>query len=125
MFEYYVNVNALTGTCREKEVLETFYDKLATILPVGSIPFKLVSAKVISMDDLDEIELKQKPKHKAAFILNKIHCSLKAGIKHSFYMLLDIMEQYDSDIKVLAKDMRRGLLTGKYNSAMNHESCHY
>ena len=101
------------GTCREKEVLKTFYGKLAKIFPI-SILHELVPAGIITTDDMDDISHIPKRKDKASFILNKIDRSLEADVKKSFYTLLDAMEECgNDDVKHIVKDIRRTLMIGE------------
>ena len=100
----------------EREVLTTFYDKLVCILPVESISSKLVSARIITTDDVEKINTYILSKKKASFILKIIDRSLEAGVTDSFYILLDLMEEHGNvDVKGLVRDIRRALMTGKPN----------
>ena len=111
----------------EREVLTTFYDKLVCILPVESISSKLVSARIITTDDIEKINNTDiLSKKKASFILKIIDRSLEAGVTDSFYILLDLMEEHGNvDVKGLVRDIRRALMTGKpnYDAQTYHNIC--
>ena len=94
----------------EREVLTAFYYKLVCILPVESILYKLVSAKIITTDDIKVINHMSRSKDKASFILEYIDRSLEASITESFYVLLRLMEECDhSPVKVLVRDIKQNI----------------
>lgn len=90
------------------------------MLPINGILYQLVSAEIITLDDIEEINVKQKPQDKASFVLNIIDSCLAVGIKDKFYTLLDIMEQDNNNAKVLVKNIKRALMTGKLNIISVH-----
>ena len=95
-------------------MFKQYYNRLASILPVANILHKLVSVKILSTGDIEEIDKEPRSKVKASFILNKIDGSLEAGAKNSFYDLLDIMEEFgNDDVKSILIDMKRTLMTGE------------
>ena len=102
-------------------MLRIFYGKLAKIFPIDSILHELVSAGIITIDDMDDIKHIPRPKDRAAFILNKIDRSLEADVKNSFYTLLDAMEQCgNNDVRDIVRDIRMTLMTGELIIATNN-----
>ena len=92
--------------CMEMKVLEDYYSQLTSILPIDRIAPELVSARIITIQDLEEIDALKTSKDKASFVLQRIAKSLNGGVKTSFYKLLEIMEDYGGDIAALAKDIK-------------------
>lgn len=68
-----------------------------------------VSARIISIDDLDHIQ-NLVGREKARFVLTKISSGLNAGLSGSFEDLLSIMEKHgNQDSKRLADTIRKQL----------------
>ena len=107
------------GSCKENEVFKKFYAKLVSILPIDKISPKLISAEIITIDDLDEIDGKTTSSKKASYILKNIGKSLKAGITSSFYGLLEVMEEYGGDVAILAKDIKRAVNKSSGDISLN------
>ena len=104
----------LTGNCREKHVLTSFYSKLVSILPVDNMKEELVSARIITLHDMQKINRETIDKSKASFILNIVDSSLEANATNNFYNLLKIMERsHNDDVKAIVRDIRRALVTGE------------
>jgi len=99
------------GSAKEKDVFTSFYDKLASILPISNISPQLVTAQIITTGDNEEISAIVRSNEKASYVLRIIDKSLKAGITKSFYSLLKIMENYgsESDVALLANEIRTAL----------------
>ena len=114
-FYYGLNCYYLTGYCREKWVFTRFYSKLVSILPVDNIKDELVSARIITVDDIEEIDHMPRATSKASFILKIVDDSLKNGTTDNFYNLLNIIERsHNDDVKAIVRDIRSALVTGKY-----------
>ena len=94
---------------KENNVFKTFYDKLICVLPTYNISPQLVTERIITIGDDEEITSMKRSQEKASFVLRIIAKSLQAGITHSFYVLLGIMEKYGGDVALLANDIRRAL----------------
>ena len=86
-----------------------YFDELANILPVNNVINKLISAKIITTDDSEEVKGLSKSQDKASFVLNVIAKSLKAGFTDDFYSLLRIMEEYDGTVAKEAGKIRERL----------------
>ena len=99
-----------TDVSKVKEVFDEFYSGIVKILPVKNILHQLVPAKVLTPDDIEEIDSLRKSEDKSSYVLAIIDKSLKADITLSFYTLLDIMEKYGGDVGVLAKKIQRDLM---------------
>ena len=98
------------------KIFQKFYSRLVSLLPISKIEHKLVSAEVITMDDIEEINGMTKSKDKAKYVLNIIVKSLEAGITSSFYALLNVMNEYGGDLTSLAKEIRREVNKSSGNS---------
>ena len=99
----------LTGGFTENEVFKKFYSQLVSLLPTTNISHQLVSAKVITTDDIEEITSISRSKEKASYVLRIVARSLEGGITSSFYTLLDIMENFGGDVSALASSIRTAL----------------
>ena len=109
-------LNTFIGHHIAKEVFRQCYEQLVSILPIiiADILPKLISERIISIDDKEEIKNMPRPKDKASFILDNIGRSLEAGAKENFYVLLDIMEECgNDDVRDIVIKMRRMLMTGE------------
>ena len=78
-------------------------------MPTTNISHQLVSVKVITTDDIEEITAISRSKEKASYVLRIVARSLEAGITSSFYALLNIMENIGGDVSVLASNIRTAL----------------
>jgi len=103
---YAYNLFCFLATCKELVVFTKFFDKVVNILPVQNVASQLISAKIITVDDDEEIKSIVRSKEKATFVLRKVAHSLEVGITQSFYTLLTIMEQHGSDAAVVATAIR-------------------
>ena len=99
----------LTGGYIENEVFKKFYSQLVSLLPTTNISHQLVSAKVITTDDIEEITAITRSKEKASYVLRIVARSLEADITSSFYALLNIMENFGGDVSALASNIRTAL----------------
>lgn len=104
----------------EKKILEDYYSQLTSILQIDRISPQLISARVINIDDLEEINNLKTSKEKASFVLQQIARSLNGHITTSFYSLLRIMEKYGGDIASLANNIRRALIKSSGDLFINN-----
>ena len=86
-------------------------------LPTYNITHLLVSAQIITTDDIEEINGMSRSKEKSSYVLRIVAKSLKVGIITSFYALLDVMENYGGDVTALTKDIRSALIESSGNLA--------
>jgi len=93
----------------EYDVLLNSYFKLSRLLPVEKIIPKLVTKRVIDLDDEEEIMSLTTARKRAVYILHKIAAPLGAGYTEKFYQLLTIMEEYGGDVAKLADEIRTSL----------------
>ena len=91
------------------KIFQKFYSKLVKLLPISKIAHELVSAEVITVDDIEEINGIPRSTDKAKYVLNIIVKSLEAGITSSFYALLNVMSDYGGDLTLLADDIKKAL----------------
>ena len=82
-----------------------------SVLPIRTLTSHLVSKKIISFDEEEEIIQASLQSHSARLVLKKIASSLQAGFVCNFDELLLIMEQYGNLSCVeLVSEMRQKLL---------------
>ena len=97
------------GNSKEYEVFRESYDKLTNILPATNLINKLISAKIITFEDSEEIKGLSKSQEKASVVLNIVAKSLRADSTDDFYSLLSIMEEYEGTVAKVAKEIRERL----------------
>ena len=90
-------------------MFDEYFNELANILPVNNIINKLIAAKIIKIDDAEEIKSQPKSQDKAFSVLHKIDSSLKTGITDDFYSLLRIMEEYEGTVAKVASKILKEL----------------
>ena len=91
------------------EVFTDYYSKLISVLPIKTFTGHLVSKRIISFEEEEEIS--QTPLQPSRLVLKKIANSLQAGLAYSFDELLLIMEQYGNISCVeLASEIKLKLL---------------
>ena len=74
-----------------------------------NILHKLVTVRVVDLDDEEEIMRLTTTRKRAVYILHKIAAPLEAGYTEKFYQLLTIMEEYGGDVAKLADEIRTSL----------------
>ena len=79
-------------------------------MPTTNISHQLVSAQIITTDDIEEIAAIPRSKEKASYVLRIVARSLEVGMTPSFYALLHIMENYGGDSTTLANDIKRAVV---------------
>ena len=109
-----------TGGINEFEVFTRYFNKLVNILPVKSITHNLISSRIITIDDDEEIKSIARSKDKASLVLRKVGRSLEVGVTQSFYELLMIMKQHRGDSAILAAEIQNELV--KCNSHIPGEN---
>ena len=87
------------------------------MLPTTNITHLLVSAQIITTDDIEEINGMSRLKEKSSYVLRIVAKSLEVGVTTSFYALLDVMENYGGDVTALTKDIRSALIEYSGNLA--------
>ena len=96
----------LIGNSKNKyAVLRKYSDELANILPVNNIMNKLISANIITYDDMEEIKSLPKSRDKASFVLSLVAKSLQAGITDDYDSLLRIMDEHGGAAAKIAKQL--------------------
>ena len=80
---------------------------MVKILPVKNIIHQLVPAQIITLDDIEEINVSES---KSSYILGIMAKSLEAGITRSFYELINILNNCGGDVKLLARDIQTALV---------------
>ena len=91
------------------EVFTDYYSKLISVLPIKTLISHLVTKRLISFEE--EEEIRQTQLQPSRLVLKKIASSLQAGLAYSFDELLLIMEQYGNISCVeLASEIRLKLL---------------
>ena len=104
-----MDVVFITDTGREYDVLLSSYFKLTQLLPVDSLLHNFVTARIIDLNDTEEIMSLTTTRKKAIYLLHKIAAPLEAGYTEKFYQLLTIMEEYGGDLAKLADEIRTSL----------------
>ena len=106
-----------TGGLIEKYSFKKFFSQLVSMLPTTNITHLLVSAQIITTDDIEEINGMSRSKEKSSYVLRIVAKSLEIDITTSFYALLDVRENYGSDITALTNDIRSALIESSGNLA--------
>ena len=101
-------------SCTVEEKLEVFtdyYSKLMSVLPIKTLTSHLVTKRIISFEEEEEIRQAPLQSQSTHLVLKKIASSLQAGLAYSFDELLIIMEEHGNISCVeLANEMRLKLL---------------
>ena len=103
----------------EYEVLIQHYSQIVDSFHAKPLSPYFVARNVISLEDQQEIFSLASSKKAASYLLSRVHPSLRAGINQTFYVFLDITDQYGSaECKTISMVMRRKLLemTSKMDS---------
>ena len=96
---------------RKLEVFTDYYSKLMSVLPIKTLTSHLVTKRIISFEEEEEIEQASLQSRSTRLVLKKIASSLQAGLAYSFDELLLIMEQYGNISCVeLASEIKLKLL---------------
>ena len=97
------------------------YDKLCnTMVDINSLLPCFVQEKIIKVDDLEEINAKERTKDRVVKLLHFIDGPLQAGNVGCFYTLLKIMEEHGTASTAdLSRSMRSKIDTSRDNSAVS------
>ena len=96
---------------RKLEVFMDYYSKLMSVLPIKTLTSHLVTKRIISFEEEEEVRQAPLQSQSTHLVLKKIASSLQAGLAHSFDELLFIMEQYGNISCVeLASEIKLKLL---------------
>ena len=80
---------------KELEVFQDYYSKLVESLPANELSHYLVSHRVISLADNEEITKPTTPSRRAAeILLSRVYSSLQNGDVVAFHNLLHVMQQH-------------------------------
>ena len=104
---------------KEYETFIYYYQKLASTLPVTDLCPRLVSKKVITTSEVEEIDSLSTNVQRAKYVLQRISASLEVGQTKTFYLFLTAIEelglvqssQVVSDIK---QEIKSGTGNEKY-----------
>ena len=89
-----------------------FYERLAVVLSVANYSHHLVSAKVLTTHDEEQLDALNSRNKRAAFVLRKVAAHLKNGNSEGFYALLSVIESYgDIPSIYLVSDIKSGIMT--------------
>lgn len=91
------------------EVYYDYYDRLANILPISNITARLVSTRIIDINDQEAISKLHTTKDKIEFVLIKVGQLLKSNATKNFLSLLEIMEEYGGEAATLASEIKSSL----------------
>ena len=93
------------------EVFTDYYSKLKSVLPIKTLTGHLVTKRIISFEEEEEIRLAPLHSESTHLVLKKIASSLQAGITCSFDELLLVMEHHGNiSCAELASEIRLKLL---------------
>ena len=93
------------------EVFTDYYSKLISVLPIETLTSHLVTKRIISFEEEEEIRQTPLESQSSCLVLKKIASFLQAGLAYGFDELLLIMEQYGNISCVeLASEIRLKLL---------------
>ena len=96
---------------RKLEVFTDYYSKLISVLPIKALTSHLVTKRIISFEEEEEIRQTPLETQSSRLVLKKIASSLQAGLAYSFDELLLIMEQFGNISCVeLASEIKLKLL---------------
>ena len=96
---------------KKLEVFTDYYSKLMSVLPIKTLTSHLVTKRIISFEEEEEITQAPLQSQSTRLVLKKITSSLQAGLVYNFDELLLIMEQYGNLSCIeLVSEMRQKLL---------------
>ena len=97
------------GTCPELTALENCYDKLTLALPLDDIVPKLISQRVISISDKQQIMAHPTDSQKIEHFLEILSKPLSVGST----------KEFDIFLKVLKQNMKGGFLAGELEKELD------
>ena len=96
---------------KKLEVFTDYYSKLMSVLPIKTLTSHLVTKRIISFEEEEEITQAPSQSQSTRLVLKKIASSLQAGLVCNFDELLLIMEQYGNlSCTELVSELRQKLL---------------
>ena len=115
---YYFVFSFYLGTCSEYKVFSRFYARLAAVLSVASFSHHLVSARILTTDEEEQLESLDNRNKRAAFVLRKVAAHLNSGNSKSFHSLLSVIEAHgDISSVCLVSEIKSGILKFTGNEA--------
>ena len=97
---------------KEYKIFLHYYGKLALTLPVTILCHHLVTKKVITTSEVEEIHALPTSSRKAVHILRKISASLEAGQTDTFNVFLSVVEEHGNvDSIQLVSDMKKEIVS--------------
>ena len=97
------------GVSEEFEVFKVYYKRLAALLSVSTLFHHFVSARILAIEEVEELDAFVTNNKKAAFVLRKIGLDLKKGSTKKYYSLLSVMENYGDISSIqLVSEIRSG-----------------
>ena len=106
-------VYVCAGGFREYEALLAFRNELIHVLSTTNSFYHLVSAKIITTSEDEEMATSVDLKEKVSLVIKIIVKSLENGVTNRFYMLLTVMERCTSDVATVAENIRNFLAHDK------------
>ena len=102
----------ILGSNSEYEVFTKFYARLAAVLSVTSYSHYLVSAKILTTDEEEQLDALDNSNKRAAFVLRKIAAHLKGGNSDSLHALLSVIEIHGDISSIsLVSEIRSGIIS--------------
>lgn len=94
----------------EAKLLNDYFHRLAGVLDVNNLSAHFVTARILTINDDEEISDLPSSQDKAKVVLRKITKSLGAHTK-DFYVMLDVMTKYGNSANAaLASEIKSQLL---------------
>ena len=110
-----------TGSNGEYEVFTTFYARLAAVLSVTSYSHHLVSERILTIDEEEQLDAFDNSNKKAAFVLRKIAAHLKGGNADSFNSLLSVIEKHGDVASIcLVSEIKSGIISFTGNRSITN-----
>ena len=96
----------------EYKLFESFYVRLAMVVSVSSLSHHLVSARILTTQEEEQLDKFDNSTGKATFVLKKIAADLEAGLTESFYSLLSLIESHGDISSIqLVSEIKSGILS--------------
>ena len=96
----------------EYELFTYFYVRLATVLSVSSLSHHLVSARILTTNEEEQLDAIDNSTDKATFVLRKIAAHLEGGFTESFHSLLSLIENHGDISSIqLVSEIKSGIIS--------------
>ena len=96
----------------ENELFTYFYARLATVLSVSSLSHHLVSARILTTNEEEQLDAIDNSTDKATFVLRKIAAHLEGGFTESFHSLLSLIENHGDISSIqLVSEIKSGIIS--------------